>query len=427
MRRSGFVSLLRLLSACGLVGGLALIPSTPSFAETPPPLPEPSYVYEQFPSVAIEVQGTYTEHYTDGLGDTEIADFNFQLKREFTSVTLGSGTSPPNPDDLGIGFDAGPDHLEGTGTYEFVLHQENLEEPSTCDYLQKSTEPPPANGAPGIGLTELDYVPEQIGAMSVRFGYPLSGSLISVTAGNPEDAELCSEHSGVGTSGDPSSDIEYLLALSPSNIFYVDLTSAQAEQTFKFPHSFSSNINGDQVDLKDEVVVKVDRIPHLGPPKSEGGPPPEQHGPSTPISQPTKSEEPHVPEPEVEGNPPEITGGGGTPTKLRTGINAKCPKAEKPCTVTGIAEAELPAPRPSGKASAASKAKVRRVTLGRTVFSLAAGAHRSVSITLTRAGVAFLRAHPGVRVKILVGVSAPGFSKASRTRTAKLRLPNRRR
>jgi hypothetical protein len=61
--------------------------------------------------------------------------------------------------------------------------------------------------------------------------------------------------------------------------------------------------------------------------------------------------------------------------------------------------------------------------LGKVSFHLAAGASKPVSITLSKIGVTFLRAHRGVRAKIAVTVTAPGAAMASRTRTAKLRLP----
>jgi hypothetical protein len=182
-----------------------------------------------------------------------------------------------------------------------------------------------------------------------------------------------------------------------------------------------------RIRLSDEVIVKVNLLDAPPPPFGHEGPA-EQHGPSTPVPQPTKSEEPpRVLEPEVEADPPVVTGGGGSPTKMHTGITAKCPKTGKPCTVTGIVEAELPAPRPVRKASASRAGKVRRVVLGKVDFSLAAGASKPVSITLSREGVAFLRSHPGTRATIAVTVSAPGAAKASRTRTAKLRLPTPRR
>jgi hypothetical protein len=259
--------------------------------------------------------------------------------------------------------------------------------------------------------------------MQVSFGYPLAGDLIAVTPAEPEDEE-CEFHSGVGTSADPASDSEYLAALTPSDRFAIDQESAAAEQTFTFPHFYSNDIEGDQVQLKDEVVVKIDRIPHLGPPPKEWeSAPPTPIGPTTPIAPPTKAEEPPViPQPEIEADPPVITGG-GPPTKLRTGITAKCPKAAKRCTVTGIVEAELPARRPAGNASASRAVRVRRIVLGRISFPLAAGKSKRVSIALSKAGVAFLRAHPGVRAKILVTVSAPGAAKASSTRSAKLHLP----
>lgn len=170
----------------------------------------------------------------------------------------------------------------------------------------------------------------------------------------------------------------------------VNFESGQAEQTITVPHSDSFEVNGDDIDLKDVVVVKINRLP---PVRGTGGPP-ETHGPTTPITSPTTPPKPPViQEPEIEGNPPVVTGGGGSP-KLHTGIKAKCPKAGKPCTVTGILEAELPTPRPAHWAGLSRSAKIRRVVLGKVSFVLAAGASRTVVITLSKAGVALLRSNP---------------------------------
>ncbi len=274
----------------------------------------------------------------------------------------------------------------------------------------------PASEGAG-GLIELNPNPLEPGHMSVHASYPLSGALITASSSTPETD--CS--GAVATSGEADKDPQFNEATSPLVEAAVDFASGQAEQTVTVPHKYSFDVGTDQVDLSDVVVVKINRLPPPPPPLGTKGPP-EQHGPSTPVPQPTTPKEPpHVPEPEVEANPPVVTG--GSPPKLHTGITTKCPKAGKPCTVTGIVEAELPAPRRAGKASASRKAKIRRVVLGKVTFPLAAGTSEKVVIALSKSGVAFLRSHPGVRAKIAITVTAPGAVTASRTRTARLRLP----
>ncbi len=251
----------------------------------------------------------------------------------------------------------------------------------------------------------------------------MSGSLITAT---PTGSGLpCS--GAVATSGEADKDPQFIEGTSPLVETAVDFESGQAEQTVTVPHSYSFDVDGDDaVDLKDVVVVKINRLPPPPPARGTEGPP-EMRGPTTPITPPTTPPKPPViQEPELEGNPPVVTGGGTSP-KLHTGIKAKCPKTGKPCTVTGVVEAELPAPRPARKAGASRSAKIRRVVLGKVSFVLAAGASRTVVITLSKAGVALLRSNAGVRAKIAVTVTEPGATKASRTRTTRLRLPAPRR
>jgi hypothetical protein len=415
----------RLLVLTCSVAALAplAVPASSAAIELPPPPVE--YPYYTIPSVSVEVHGSYSEHYTTpGTGDLEEVDFHFGITRYYSDIEWWASTSPPSTgSQLGFLMRPGPDKLEASGTYRDVHGPGPLAGQSfECLYSPKSAEPIPPESA-GIfgGLIEMKPNPEVAGAMSVKFQYPLSSSLITVAPA--AEGELCESVKAVGTSGNPGQEGAYLLALIPLDFYSVNNESGAAEQTFKFPHSYSGTVEGDQVDLSDEAVVKVDRLPPPPPPRGSEGPP-EQHRPSTPVPQPTKPEEPpHIPEPEVEANPPVVTGGEGSPTKLHTGITAKCPKAGRPCTVTGIVEAELPAPRPARKAGASRAGKLRRVVLGRVSLPLLAGASKRISITLSRAGMAFLRSHPGVRARIVVTVSASGAIEASRTRTAKLSLP----
>ena len=416
-----------LVLACSIAALALLAAPAWSAASEEPPLPSPSnlYPYYTIPSVSVEVTGSYTEHYTTPqTGDIEEVEFLFKIARSYSKVEWSSSTSPPSVgSELGVSMQPTPDRLDATGIYRDVHGPGPLAGQSfECIYSPKSLEPEfPSSAGPYAGVIEMKPYAETPGAMSVKFQYPLSGSLITVIPG--AEGELCESVKAVGTSGTSLQEGEYLLALAPLDFYSVNNESGIAEQTFKFPHSYSGNVGGDQVDLSDEVVVKTNLLDVPPPPFGSEGPV-KQHGPSTPVPQPTKPEEPpHIPEPEVEADPPVVTGGGGSPTKLHTGITAKCPKGGKSCTVTGIVEAELPAPRPARKANASHAGKTRRVVLGRVHFLLAAGVSKPVSITLSKAGVAFLRFHPGARAKIAVTVVS-GAATASRTRTAKLRLPS---
>jgi hypothetical protein len=416
--------------ACSLAALALLATATPAWsaASEEPPLPSPSnlYPYYMIPSVSVEVTGSYTEHYTTPqTGDVEEVELLFKIARSYSKVEWSSSTSPPSAgSELGFSMQPTLDTLDAVGAYRDVHGPGPLAGQSfECIYSPKSPEPEfPSSAGFYAGVIEMTPYAQTPGTMSVKFQYPLSGSLITVIPG--AEGELCESVKAVGTSGTSLQGVEYLLALSPIDSYSINNESGMAEQTFKFPHSYSGTFEGDQVDLSDEVVVKANLLfSDIPPPPFGHEGPPEQHGPSTPVPQPTKPEEPpHVPEPEVEADPPVVTGGGGSPTKLHTGITAKCPKAGNPCTVTGIVEAELPAPRPARKASTSHAGKVRRVVLGRVSFPLAPGASKPVSIALSKAGVAFLRSHPGAHAKIAVTV-ASGAATASRTRTAKLRLP----
>jgi hypothetical protein len=410
-------------AALALAAGSALLASASSAAE-PPPLPtESTLIYQYFAlgAVSVEVNGSYSEHYTDPEGDEEIVDFQFTESREFHQVEWRSSTPAPAPGgEVGYLEDSGQEHLEASGTFEFVNGSPGLKgQTTTCSYAPTSSEPHALDDPSGASI---EIRPEQeAGLLFVRFSYPLAGNLITVKSGE----ELCEGHAGVGTSGEADKDAGYQEAVSRALAFLVTDT---APETLKFPNSYATTVDGDRVELNEEAVVKTE--PPLLPPPIATPPkgPLEKREPSTPVPPPTTPPKPPViQEPEVEANPPVITGGGGSPPKLHTGITAKCPPAGKPCTVTGIVEAELPAPRPAGKASASRKAKLRRVVLGKVSFALAAGASKKVVITLSKAGAALLRSHPGVRAKIAVTVAAPGAAKASSTRTAKLRLPAPRR
>jgi hypothetical protein len=399
--------------ACAVVAALCVLAPASSSAELP--LPTTWYPYYEIPEVSVEINGLYSERYTDPEGNVEDVKFSFTTKRSF-EATWSANESPPK---RSSSFDAtapgGPAKLNASGTHE-IEFVDFPGEPDLCEYSPLSAEPASEQAD---GLIELKPSQFEPGHMTVRANYPLNGAFIKATPTAPEFE--CS--SAVATSGDPSADPRFLEAISPLVEAAVNFESGQAEQTVSVPHSYSGDVGGDQFDLSDLVTVKIDRLPLLPPPLGTEGPP-EMRGPTTPITPPTTPPKPPViQEPEVEANPPVITGGEGAPPKLRTGITAKCPPAGKPCAVTGIVEAELPAPRPARKADASRKAMARRVVLGRVSFPLAAGASKKVAITLSKAGVAFLRSHPGVRAKIAVTVTAPGTATASRTRIAKLRLP----
>ncbi len=400
------------LLACALAVAAALLAPASSLAvELPPPVPE--YEYYSLPEVSVEINGSYSERYTDPEGDIEDVKFFFKITRGFEVVWWASESPPTVSSRFGSSLHPGTVKLEASGTHETIF-KDFPEEPVLCEYSPLSSEPT-SEGAGG--LVELKPNPSEPGHMTARASYPLSGAFVKATTTTPEFD--CS--GAVATSGDPSSDPRFLEATSPLVEAAVDFESGQAEQTVTVPHTYSFDVGADQVDINDQVVVKINRLPPPPPPRGTKGPP-EQHGPSTPITPPGPAPKPPIiPEPELEPEPPVVTGGGGPP-KLHTGIKAKCPKAGKPCTVTGIVEAELPAPRPARTAQASRKAKIRRVVLGKVSFPLAAGASKAVVITLSKAGVAFLRSRPGVRAKIAVVVSAPGAATASRTRTARLRL-----
>jgi hypothetical protein len=411
-------------SARSAVGAALLAPASSS-AELPPPPPPPQYYpYFALFSVSLEASGSYHEHYTNpGTGDEETVDFEFGLKREFTGIEWLSNMPAPTP---GTEFayleQPGQEHLEASGSYEFVPGSGPLKGQAIhCAYFPKTSEPKPPLDDRNAGLLELIPAPEAA-LLGVRVSYPLGSSFVGRSGEEP-----CGEDSGVGTSGPANTDSGVQEAISHLRFFLVNGPGGSPE-TLTFSHPYSTDVDGDEVNLKDELTVKVE--PQLLPPPIATPPkgPLEKLEPSTPITPPTTPPKPPViQEPEVGANPPVITGGGGSPPKLHTGINAKCPKAGKPCTVTGVVEAELPAPRPARKADVSRKAKLRRVVLGKVSFPLAAGASKTVVITLSKAGAAFLGSHPGVRAKIAVTVSAPGATRASRTRTAKLRLPAARR
>ncbi|HXP36144.1 MAG TPA: hypothetical protein VN817_00125 [Solirubrobacteraceae bacterium] len=413
MKGSKFTLLRASLVACTLAVAPALLAPASSPADLPPPVPE--YEYYSIPEVSAEISGTYNERYTDPEGDVENVNFSFTTKRGFEPTWWASESPPTVRSTFGSSLHEGTVKLDAFGTHETIL-KDFPEEPVLCEYAPLSAEPT-SEGAGG--LLELKPHPSEPGHMTVRASYPLSGAFIKGTSETPEFE--CT--GAVATSGEADKDPQFNEATSPLVEAAVNFDSGQAEQTVEVPHDYSFSVGADQVDIKDVVTVKINRLPPPPPPLGTPGPP-EQHGPSTPVPPPTKPEEPpRIPEPEVEANPPVVTGGGGSPPKLHTGITAKCPKGGKPCTVTGIVEAELPAPRLTGKASATRKAKLRRVVLGKVSFTLAAGAEKPVLITLSKAGAAFLRSHPGVRAKIAVTVSASGATKVSKTRTAKLRLP----
>jgi len=411
--------------ACALAVGAALLVPATSPAELPSTPPE-HYPYFALSSVSLEASGSYHEHYTvPQTGDEETVDFKFGLKREFTGIEWLSNMPAPTP---GTEFsyleDPGQEHLEASGTYEFVNGSGTLKGQAIhCAYFPKTSEPKPPLDDRNGGLLELTPAPEAA-LLGVRVSYPLGSSFVGRSGEG-----LCETDSGVGTSGPANTDSGVQEAISHLLYFLVNGAGGSPE-TLTFPHSYSTDVNGDEVNLQDELTVKVE--PQLLPPPIATPPkgPLEKLEPITPITPPTTpppTKPPVIQEPEVEANPPVITGGGGSPPKLHTGIKAKCPNAGKPCTVTGIVEAELPAPGPARKADASrKKAKTRRIVLGKISFPLAAGASKTVVITLSKAGVAFLGSHPGVRAKIAVTVSA-GATRASRTRTAKLRLPTARR
>lgn len=402
---------------CLLAAGLALAPASSPASELPPP-PPITYPYYSLPSVTVEVHGSYNEEYEAPMThDTEDIDFHFDLSRSYSDVEWWSSTSPPSAGSQ-LGFSMKPSNvkLDAIGTYRSASGTVKGE--TDCAYTQKSSELESPTETPFGGLIEMLPNAEAAGNMTVRFSYPLAGNFVTVTG------EECEFVKAVGTSGTFEQEgEEFREALSPIDLYGVDSTSGAAEQTFKFSHPYSHTVNGDTVDLDSEVIVKVDRLPPL-PPAGSGGPP-EQHGPSTPITPPGPAPKPPIiPEPELGPEPPIVTGGG--PPKVITGITAKCPKGVKECKVTGIVEGELPVARRAAIAGASRKARARRVVLGRVSFSLAAGAAKKVAITLSKSGAAFVRAHPGVRAKIAVTVTAPGSASVGRSRVARLRIPARR-
>jgi hypothetical protein len=362
----------------------------------------------------VEINGSYSERYTDPEGDIEDVKFFFTIKRFFEATWSASESPPTRSSSFEASAQAGPVKLEKAfGTHEFI-EAGFPGEPTVCEYSPLSSEPASESAS---GLIELKPNLFEPGHMTVRASYPLSGAFITATTSTPEFE--CS--GAVATSGEADRDPQFNEATTPLVEAAVNFESGQAEQTISVPHTYSFDIGSDQVDLSDEVVVKINRLPPLPPPRGTEGPP-EMRGPTTPVPPPTTPPKPPViQEPEVEANPPVVTGGGGSSPKLHTGIKAKCPMTGKPCTVTGVVEAELPAPRLASKADT-RKAKIRDFVLGKVSFPLAPGASKTVVITLSKAGVALLRSHPGARAKIAVTVTAPGAAKASRTRTTKLRL-----
>ncbi len=411
VHRPRFALSLASLLACTLAAGSALLAPASSATELPPPPIE--YPYYSIPEVSVEINGSYSERYTDPEGDIEDVKFFFKIKRGFEPTWWASESPPTVSSTFGSSLREGPVKLEEAfGTHETIF-KDFPKEPVLCEYSPLSSEP-------AGDLIELKPNPNEPGHMTVRASYPLSGAYVKASTTTPEFN--CS--GAVATSGEADKDPQFNEATSPLVEAAVNFQSGQAEQTITVPHKYSLDAGEDQVDLSDEVVVKINRLPPLPPPLGTKGPP-EQHGPSTPVPTPTPTpkEPPHIEEPEVEANPPVVTGGGGSPPKLRTGIKAKCPQAGQRCTVTGVVEVELPAPRPARKAQASRRAKAIRVVLGKVSFPLAAGASKPVVITLSRSGLEFLRSHPGVHAKIAVTVTAPGAARVSRTPAANLRLP----
>ncbi len=400
--------------------GSLLVPRADAAELPPPPI---QYPYYTLPSVSVEVHGSYSEHYeAPTTHDTEDIEFHFDLSRSYSDVEWWSSTSPPSTGSQ-LGFTMKPTNVELAAMGTYRSEESGVGGKTECTYSQKSSELESSAEAPFAGLIEMRPNAEAAGAMSVRFSYPLAANFLAV------GGEECEFVKAVGTSGTFEQESEaFREALSPVDLYAVDSTSGAAEQTFTFSHPYSHTVNGDTVDLSAETIVKVDRLPPLPPTPGTGGPP-EVRGPTTPITPPGPSPKPPViPEPELGPEPPAVTGGGsGGPPKLTTGITAKCPSGVKQCKVAGIVEGELPIGRRASTASVSRAGrKVRHVVLGRVSFVLAGEARRKVTITLSKSGAAFLRAHPGVRAKIAVTVSAPGWVAVTRSRTARLRLPSHR-
>ena len=160
-----------------------------SAASEEPPLPSPSnlYPYYTIPSVSVEVHGSYTEHYTTpGTGDVEEVEFLFNIARSYSKVEWSSSTSPPSVgSELGSRCRSLPDRLDATGTYRDVHGPGPLAGQSfECIYSPKSLEPEfPSSAGLYAGVIEMKPYAETPGAMSVKFQYPLSGSLITVIPG----------------------------------------------------------------------------------------------------------------------------------------------------------------------------------------------------------------------------------------------------
>ena len=120
-------------------------------------------------------------------------------------------------------------------------------------------------------------------------------------------------------------------------------------------------------------------------------------------------------------------GGGdnhGVPAKLKTGLRATCPTTTTGCEVAGALVASLPSAPGANKASGAN-AKQRKVTIGSTSFKLAAGASSTVTIALSRSGLALLRKDHHLPVSITVSVAAPGLASVKHSRALTLRLPGK--
>ena len=323
---------------------------------------------------------------------------------------------------FGVLEEAAGDHLESSGTLQLVNGSGPLKgQVVNCTYSQSSTEPPsPGEPSDLFGLIELATNPEQPGMFTAKFHYPLSPGYVNVAPAGSED-EQCEFFHSVATQGEPSHESGYDVAINPFDHVEVDFDSAAAEQIYKIPHSYAGSFDGDEVDLADEEVVKIDRLPDLPPPFPTGGPPPSKIEPTTPIPGADAVERTATHRRTRSRREAPVLGG-GDPPKLHTGITAKCPKAIKACTVTGVITAELPVARHASAARSA-RAKARRVVLGRVSFVLAGGASRKVIVALPRSAVAFLRSHPGVRARIAVTVAAPGATKVSRSRTARSGFP----
>ncbi len=407
MKGSRLALLRTQLIACALAAGAVVLAPSVSAAA-----PTPEYQYFALSSVSLEAHGTYHEHYTDPTtNDEETADLGFAIKREFTAVEwLSNAPAPSRATEFGYRDDAGTEHLEASGTYEFVNGSVGLKGQTTrCTYSAKTSEP-------FADLLEIETAPEESHILGVHVTVPLGSNVVARSGEEP-----CDIDPGVGTSGPAQSDSGVREAVSRLIYFLVG-----APETRTFPLSFSKVVEGDDVSLDDELTVKTE--PQLLPPPIATPPkgPLEKIEPSTPITPPTTPPKPPIiPEPELGPEPPIVTGGGGPP-KVITGITTKCPKGVKECKVTGIVEGELPIGRRAQVAGVPRKPRVRRVVLGRVSFSLAGGAAKKVAITLSKSGAAFVRAHPGVRAKILVTVTTPGSASVARSRFARLRIPARR-